>query len=82
MFGIEVFAPRSINNVKAEDAEACEAKHFAELISTSLQVPALIRAYQLPGVLLPMRGCEREMVRFWLELRRDPTLHILFAVWT
>jgi len=40
-----VFAPRSSNNVKAEDAEACEAKRFAELISTSLPV-ALIRAYQ------------------------------------
>jgi len=46
MFGIEVFAPSSTNNVNAQDAEACEAKRVAELISTSLQVPALIRAYQ------------------------------------
>ena len=49
MFGI-VFAPTSTNNVKAEDAEACEAKRFTELISTSLADHALIRGYQLLGV--------------------------------
>ena len=47
MFGIEVFAPTSTNNVKAEDAEACEAKRFTELILTYLADDALIRGYQL-----------------------------------
>jgi hypothetical protein len=84
MFGIGVFAPSSTNNVKAEEAEeaeACEAKRFTELISTFLAVDALIRGYQLLGVLLPMRGCERKVVRFWLGLRRYPSPRILFAVW-
>lgn len=56
MFGIKVFAPSSTNNVKAEDAEACEAKRFTELISTFLAAHALIRCYQLLGVLLPNAG--------------------------
>ena len=56
MFGIEVFAPTSINNVKAEDAEACEAKRFTELILTYLADDALIRGYQLDTRLSVTRG--------------------------
>jgi hypothetical protein len=56
MFGMEGFAPISTNNVKAEVAEACEAKRFTKLISTFLAVHALIRGYQLLGVLPPNAG--------------------------
>jgi len=92
---MEVFAPTSTNNVKADDAEACEAKRSTKLISTYPADHALIRGYQLDtglsvrygvisysGFPLPMRGCERNVVRSWLELRRYPSLHILFAAWT
>jgi hypothetical protein len=56
MFGIEVVAPKATNNVKAEVAEACKAKRFTELISTFLAAHALIRGYQLLGVLPPNAG--------------------------
>jgi hypothetical protein len=56
MFGSEVFAPTSTNDVKAEDAEACGAKRSTELVSTYLADHALIRGYQLDTRLSVPRG--------------------------